>query len=412
MSPDHDDRGSRAAALAGIRILELVRAAPGELPGMMLADMGAQVLKIEPLAAAGAHAGEDPRRTVFAPTNRNKRSIALDLKHPEGRGIFLQLAAGADVVIEGFRPGTVARLGIDYPALQAINPRLVYCSMSGYGQDGPYRLHPGHDVNYLAMAGALGLIGAPDGPPVIPLNLVADFGGASLHAALGIMFALFARERSGVGQHVDIAYFDTTLALLAATPNMRLLFAEGYSPGRGEGVLGGTYPFYTVYRTRDDRWLSIGCTERHFWENFCRVIERPDLARFHRRPEHFTRAANAEESAARDAIAAIVRTRDRDDWYETLIGADVCVGKVNAVDEVAQDPQVQARGMVVDVDHPVQGAVRQFGVPIKLSGTPGRVQSASPLPGEHTRAVLLELGASTARIDDLLARGVAGVSSV
>lgn len=398
---------AKPAALAGIKVLELVRAAPGEVPGMMFADMGADVLKIEPPDASGAHAGENPRRTVFAPTNRNKRSLALNLKHAEGKAIFLQLAAEADVIIEGFRPGVVQRLGIDYDTVRALNPRIVYCAMSGYGQDGPYRLHPGHDVNYLAMAGVLGLIGEPGRPPAIPLNLVADFGGASLHATIGILMALLARGHSGQGQYVDIAYFDTTLALLAATPNMRLLFAEGYSPQRGEGVLGGSYPFYTVYPTRDGKWLSIGCTERHLWENFCAAIGRPDFGRHHRRAEHFTRAANAEETAAREDIAAILRTRDRDDWYTELITRDVCVGKVNAPDELAADPQLQHRGMIVDVPHPSEGTVRQFGIPIKLSETPGSVRFASPLPGQHTREVLAGLGIDPAAIEALLVTGAA-----
>ncbi|MBI3636913.1 MAG: CoA transferase, partial [Candidatus Rokubacteria bacterium] len=196
--------------LDGIRIIELARVPPAEMPGMMLADMGADVLKIEtPEPHRKPDAAMD-RRAAFAFVNRNKRSMTLNLKSPEGQAIFRKLAARADILIEGFRPGVMKRLGADYETLRAENPRLIYCSLSGFGQDGPYRDYPAHDMNYLSLAGVLGLIGEPDRKPVIPLNLVADYAGASLHGALGIVLALYARERTGRGQHVDVSYLDTT----------------------------------------------------------------------------------------------------------------------------------------------------------------------------------------------------------
>jgi len=202
--------------LDGIKILELARVPPAELPGMMFADMGADVLKIE----TPSETQEDPdwqRRSAFVYVNRNKRSLALNMKAPEGQALFGKLAAGADVIIEGFRPGVMKRLGAHYEAIRAINPRIVYCSLSGFGQNGPYRDYPAHDMNYLSLAGVLALIGEPDRKPAIPLNLVADYAGASMHGALGVMYALFARERTGKGQHVDVSYLDTSIALLAAT---------------------------------------------------------------------------------------------------------------------------------------------------------------------------------------------------
>src|SRR5947209_2485522 len=265
--------------LDGIKVLELARVPPAEMPGMMLADMGADVLKIE----TPSDTQEDPdwqRRSAFVYVNRNKRSLALNMKAPEGQGLFKKLAAEADVIIEGFRPGVMKRLGAGYDELKALNPRLVYCSLSGFGQDGPYRDFPAHDMNYLSLAGVLNLIGEPDRKPVIPLNLVADYAGASLHGALGIMLALFARERTGRGQHVDVSYLDTTVSLLAATPNLRFLFSDGLAPRRGEGFLGGSYPYYAIYSTRDDKLLTIGCTEPWLWENFCTAIGRPDFKRF------------------------------------------------------------------------------------------------------------------------------------
>jgi alpha-methylacyl-CoA racemase len=392
--------------LDGIKILELARVPPAELPGMLLADMGAEVLKIETPDAERPRGAEADRRAAFAFVNRNKRSMSLNLKAADGQAIFRRLAAGADVLVEGFRPGVMQRLGADYDSLRALNPRLVYCSLSGFGQGGPYRDFPAHDLNYISLAGVLGLIGEPDRKPAIPLNLIADYAGASLHGALGIMLALFARERTGRGQHVDVAYLDTSVSLLAATPNMRFFFSDGVAPRRGQGFLGGSYPYYAIYETRDGKLLTIGCTEPWLWENFCRAIDRPELARFARQPDQFVRAANAEEEAARREIEAIIRTRDRDDWYERLVGADVCVGKVYEVDEVVRDPQIRHRHMVVEAEHPTVGKVRQFGIAIKLSETPGAVRSAAPLPGEHTESVLKDLGLGREDIDRLRGKGV------
>ena len=393
--------------LDGIKILELARVPPAEMPAMLLADMGAEVLKIESPDPERPTGDEWARRTIHSFTNRNKRAMTLDMKTAEGQAIFRKLAATADVLVEGFRPGVMKRLGADYDTLRALNPRLVYCSLSGFGQDGPYRDYPAHDMNYLSLAGVLGLIGdAGSKKPVIPLNLVADYAGASLHGALGIALALFARERTGRGQHVDVSYLDTSVSLLAATPNMRFFFSDGMAPRRGEGFLGGSYPYYAIYETRDEKLLTIGCTEPWLWANFCKAIGRPDLERFARKPDQFVRAANAEEAAAREEIEAIIRTRDRDDWYERLVKADVCVGKVYDVEEMVHDPQITHRQMIIDVEHPTHGRVRQFGVAIKLSDTPGSVRSAAPLSGEHTDVVLKDLGFGADDIAALRARKV------
>src|SRR5262249_50822046 len=293
--------------LDGIKILELARVAPGELCTMLLADMGAEVLKIETPDPKGPPAAEEARRAAFAFVNRNKRSMTLNLKSPEGQAIFTKLARTADIIVEGFRPGVMKRLGGDYETIRALNPRIVYCSLSGFGPPGPAASYPAHDLNYLSLAGVLGLIGEGDRRPAIPLNLVADYGGASLHGALGIVLALFARERTGRGQQVDISYLDAAISLLAAAPHMRFFFSDGVVPGRGEGFLGGSYPYYTIYETRDEKFVTIGCTEPWLWENFCRAIGRTDLIKFARRPDQFVRAANAEEVAARRDIESIIR---------------------------------------------------------------------------------------------------------
>ena len=389
-------------ALDGIKILELARVAPGEFCTMLLADMGAEVLKVETPAADGKpEPDEEKRRAAFAYVNRNKRSLALNLKTPEGQAIFHRLAATADVIVEGFRPGVMKRLGGDYETIRKIDPRIIYCSLSGFGQDGPYRDYPAHDLNYLSLSGVLGLIGEADRKPAIPLNLVADYGGASLHGALGIMIALFARERTGKGQHVDVAYLDATLSLLGATPNLRFFFSDGLAPRRGAGFLGGSYPYYAVYETKDRKLLSIACTEPWLWENFCKAIGRPDFAKYSRLADQFVRAANPEEIGVREEIEAIIRTRPRDEWYDFLVKQDVCVGKVYDVEEVFEDPQIRARQMVVETEHPEIGKVKEVGVAIKMSGTPGRVRGAAPYRGEHTDQVLSELGMKPEEIRQL-----------
>src|SRR5215831_12569064 len=391
--------------LDGIKVLEMARVAPAELPGMFLADMGAEVLKIETPLEQPEDA-ETKRRAAFAYVNRNKRSLALNMKSPDGQALFKKLAAAADVIVEGFRPGVMKRLGADYESIRAINPRIVYCSLSGFGQNGPYRDYPAHDGNYLSMAGVLGLIGEADRKPVFPLNLVADYAGASMHGALGIMLALFARERTGQGQHVDVSYLDTSVALLAATPNMRFFWSDGLVPRRGAGFLGGSYPYYAVYDTSDGKYLTIGCTEPWLWENFCRAIGRPEFARFARKPDQFVRAASGDEVEARREIEALIRTRTRDEWWDILTKADVCVGKVYDPEEMVEDPQVRARDMVVELEHHVNGKIRQFGAPIKLSATPAAPRHPAPHTGEHTDEVLQGLGLTAQDIRDLRARQV------
>jgi alpha-methylacyl-CoA racemase len=391
-------------ALEGIKIVELARVAPGEFCTMMLADMGADVLKIE--TPPSGIEETDGRRAAFFFCNRNKRSLALNLKNPEGQAVFRKLAATADVIVEGFRPGVMRRLGGDYETVRALNPRIIYCSLSGFGQDGPYRDYPAHDMNYLSLAGVLGLIGEADRKPAIPLNIIADYAGASLHGALGIALALFARERTGRGQHVDVSYLDTSLSLLAATPNMRFFFSDGTAPRRGAGFLGGSYPYYAIYETKDDKLLTIGCTEPWLWENFCKAIGRPEFARFARKADQFVRAANADEDAARREIEAIIRTRARDEWYEVLVKADVCVGKVYDVEEMVRDPQINHRGMIVEVEHPTHGKIKQFGIALKMSETPGAIRHAAPYTGEHTDQVLKDLGLTADDIQKLRAKKV------
>jgi crotonobetainyl-CoA:carnitine CoA-transferase CaiB-like acyl-CoA transferase len=237
----------------------------------------------------------------------------------------------------------------------------------------------------------LNLIGQPDQPPAIPLNIVADYAGASMHGVVGILLALMARQRTGRGQYVDVSYLDTTLSLLAATPLLRDYFFNGSTCGRGQGALGGSYPYYTLYETADKRLLSVGCTEPWLWENFCKAIGREDLKRFALQADHHARVADHDALQAKQDVQQILRQKTRDAWFEYFKDKNVCVGPVYTAEEMFQDPQVQARHMVVDVQDPRYGTARQAGIAIKLSETPGQLRRLGPFTGEHTDEVLQSL---------------------
>ncbi|MCZ6873917.1 MAG: CaiB/BaiF CoA-transferase family protein [bacterium] len=386
-----------ASALDGIKILELSRVSPGAFCTMMLADMGAEVLKIETppslLPGASGVSATDERQAAFSYVNRNKRSLALNLKAPQGQKILHQLVATTDVLLEGFRPGVMQRLNADYDTLSRINPRLVYCSLSGFGQSGPYRDLPAHDLNYLSISGVLDLIGPnAEAPPAIPLNLIADYGGAAMHGMLGILLALHARHQSERGQHVDVSYLDSTISLLSATLLAQTFFTDGLVPQRGAGPYSGQYAFYTTYETKDGKLLSVGCTEPWLWRNLCNALDRPALAPFYRHEEHLKRPPNAEEVEVREQLQVIFRQRSRDQWVDFLRDKNVCIGAVHTVAEVFDDPQVQHRQMLVAHESATHGTVRQVGIGLKLSDTPGGVRHLGPYLGQHTADVLAELG--------------------
>jgi crotonobetainyl-CoA:carnitine CoA-transferase CaiB-like acyl-CoA transferase len=392
-------------ALQGITVLELTRVSPGAFCTMMLADMGADVLKIEtpPAVSPGAGSGVSAthaHRAVYSYLNRNKRSLGLNLKSPDGQKILHRLVATADVLVEGFRPGVMQRLGADYATLSQINPRLVYCSLSGFGHSGPYRDLPAHDINYLAMSGVLHLIGpTADEPPAIPLNIIADYGGAAMHGVVGVLLALYARQHTGRGQHVDVAYLDTTISLLAATLLMEKFVTDGVVPQRGRGPYSGQYAFYTTYETQDGRLLSVGCTEPWLWRNLCQALGRPDLSRYYRHDGHLERAPNAEEKAVRAQLQTIFRQRTRDAWLAFLADKNVCIGAVNTPEDMLHDPQLRHRQMLQEYQTPTGDRVRQIGIGLKLSDTPGRVRSLGPYLGQHTDEVMSRLGYSQEEID-------------
>ena len=400
-------------ALEGLKVLDLSNYVPGALCTMILADMGAEVIKIEPAQpfplenmGYSSKGNEKRKESAYFALNRNKKSIGLNLRSEAGKQIFYRLAREADVVIEGYRPGVVKRLAVDYDTINQLNPRIIYCSLSGYGQDGPYRLLSGHDINYISLAGVLGLIGPADGPPSIPLNLIADFAGVSLYGSIGILLAFIAREKTGRGQYIDHTYMEGAMHLM--TWFTQKYFLDGTVMKRGETWATGVYPHYAVYETKDGKYLSIGCLEPHFWEGLCRFIGREDyiahgwtMDMTYRKPDE-----KCDEMFA--FLKKTFLTKTRDEWFDLLAEKDIPVGKVYSIDEVFADPQVVARKMVIEIDDPQLGKIKQIGILPKLSETPGSVRHLPPLHGDHTDEILLGLGYSKVEIAKFREESVVG----
>lgn len=374
-------------ALEGIKVLDLSRLLPGPYCSMILADHGADVLRIE----APHFAGDPfPLHTL----HRNKRHMSLNLKTDAGREIFYRLAQEADVVLEGFQPGVATRLGADYETLRRINPRLVYCSISGYGQTGPRRDIAGHDVNYMAYSGALSLMRASGAPPLIPGVQMADVL-AAINAAVGILLALLARERTGKGQWVDIAATDSAMAAMPVATSFYWL--TGQPPTPSDWLLAHHYAWYNTYETATGQHLAVGAIEPHFWQALCQHLGAPEYA-----------ALQYNEESQEEIISFLRQTfrqKTRDEWLAELRDLEVCIAPVLELTEALTDEQTQAREMVITVTHPTQGEMLMLGLPIKLSSTPGAVRTPAAEFGAHTREVLQELGYSKVEIERLEAEG-------
>ncbi len=370
-------------ALEDIKVVDLSRLLPGPYCSMILADHGARVINVEDRRY-------EAEGLMVSTIMRNKEHMALDLKTPEGLKIFFQLVEDADVVIEGFRPGVVQRLGVDYDTVRAVNPGIVYCSLTGYGQTGPLRDRAGHDVNYLGRAGVLDIMGYRDRPPVIPGIQVADIVGA-INGVIGILLALFGRERSGHGQYVDIALTDTMLAMMPVALLMQQLL--GAPPERGNSMLSHRYACYNTYETRDGRFISVGCVEARFWEQLCRFLDCPEFI-----PLQY------DEAQRETVIAALrgkFRTRTLEQWERDMAGLDICCGGVQRLEEALQDNLFIERDMVRDFPDANGQPVPTIGTPIKLSRTPGTLRSRPVRFGENTVSVLSELGYTKEDIDRL-----------
>jgi crotonobetainyl-CoA:carnitine CoA-transferase CaiB-like acyl-CoA transferase len=387
----HTDSAIRPAPLDGLRVLDLTRLLPGPLATQHLADYGAEVIKVEDTCAGdyartmGAMNGDTSY--FYQVVNRNKRSLRLDLKQPEGRVLFLRLVETADVVVEGFRPGVMDKLGLGYEALAAANPAIVCCSISGYGQSGPYAQRAGHDINYIGYAGVLDQTGTAGGAPAIANLQIGDLLGGSLSALLGLLVAVIEARASGRGRHVDVAMSEAALAH-AIFPLVEVL-AHGRVRPRGEDLLTGGVPCYGVYETADGRHMAVGALEEKFWSLVCDTLDRPDLKSAHL-------ATGAEGARARAEMEAIFRGRTQAEWVALFDPVDCCVTPVLRLEESLEDAQFAARGMVVEVD-----GVRQFAPPVRLCGFVPSEARPAPAAGADSDAILAGLGLAPAEIERL-----------
>lgn len=371
--------------LTSIRVLDLTRLLPGPYCTMILADFGAEVIKIEEPGRGDYTRFEEPKinedSAIFHSLNRNKKSVVLNLKTKEGKENFLKLVETADVLVESFRPDVMKRLGLNYEVLKEINPRLIYCAITGYGQHGPYAVRPGHDINYISIAGLLNLMGTEESAPIVPATQIADIGGGSLPAVVGILLAIIEQRKSGKGQFVDISMMDGVISWLQTIlPNY---FVTKQKEERGKLVLSGGKACYSVYKTKDNLYLSVGALEKPFWESFCQTIGREDYILLLDAPFEV-------QKEMREEIQKIIATKTRSEWLTLFSETNTCVAPVLTLEEMEQDPQVQARQMIQDIEFD-EGMIRHIGMPIKLSETPGRIRARAPKLGEHTEEILNEI---------------------
>jgi alpha-methylacyl-CoA racemase len=378
-----------SGALEDVKVLDLSRLLPGGFCSLLLADFGAEVLKVEDTGmgdyirwATPHHEGaaDSAKSALFLALNRGKRSIRLNLKEERGREVLLKLVREHDVLLESFRPGVLDRLGVGYERLREENPGLVYCAITGYGQDGPYTDRSGHDMNYLGLAGLLALTGERGGPPVQAAGQIADIGGGAQMAAFGILAALRERERTGLGQVVDVSMFDGALSWLALVAARYL--AENEVPERGTLELAGGLICYRPYACKDG-WVTLGALEPKFWQAWCAGVGREDLVE---------KQFSAPGSDAHAEVERIFLERTREEWRQFASSHDCCLEPLLDLDEALDSDLVRAREMVVEVDQPGTDGVRLLGVPVKLSRTPGAPAGPGPGLGEHTHEVLASLG--------------------
>jgi alpha-methylacyl-CoA racemase len=393
--------------LSDVKILDLTRLLPGGFCTLLLADLGADVIKVEdtgkgdylrwapPYYGSEEHTPLGTRSALYLALNRNKRSVRIDLKQERGRQALLKLVESADVLVEGFRPGVLDKLGVGYEVLRQSNPALVYCPITGYGQDGPNRDRAGHDMNYLGLNGLLALTGEAGGPPIQSGGQIADLGGGGLMAAVGILAALQEAQRSGEGQVVDISMTDGSLAWLVM--EAARYFASGEVPKRGDVMLSGGIICYRPYEAKDG-WVTCGALEPKFWSAFCRGVGREDLIE-----KQFEKPG----SDAHREVAEIFRTKTQEEWKAFNDEHDAMIEPVLELDEALESELVREREMTIAYEQPELGEVKQLGFPIKLSRTPAGIDRPAPALGEHTMEVLIEAGYSVEEVEALAESGAA-----
>ena len=370
--------------LQDIRVLDMSRLLPGPFCTRLFADMGADVIKIEEPVKGDYSRDFVPRRGDFAcwfmEVNRNKKSVALDLKNEEDRRLFLELAKTAQVVVESYRPGVMKKLGVDFETVKQVNPKIVYCSITGYGKQGPLVKQADHDIGYQSLAGLISLSGEKDGKPSIPGVLAADMQ-ASAMAGMSILAALHHAERTGEGQEISLSLFDTCLALVPGVS--ATYFGNGFVNMRGNNWLSGANPNYNVYRTKDGRYMSVGCLEEKFWKNLCGVLERPDLIPVIQDETKYP--------WLKDELTAIIATKTMEEWVELAKGSDSCFAPVLNYDEALATGQAIADEMVLDVEDQELGNYKTMGFVTKFSATPCQLYRRAPRLGEHTEEILGEI---------------------
>lgn len=379
--------------LTGTKIIDLTRLLPGPYCTQLLGDMGAKVIKVEDKGDGDYLRSFPPQvqgKGVFFETlNRNKKSVSIDLEKKKGRELFLKLVEGTDILVEGFRPGVMERRGLGYSVLKDLNPRLVYCSITGYGQDGPYKERAGHDINYLALAGFLGLNTTPQGEPIVPGVQMADVAGGGLMAVIGILAALYQRDRTGGGQFVDVAMLDGAMSLIPLQMSQALTLGLEQRPR--QEMLNGGLACYNVYETADGKYMSLGALEAKFWGSFCRAVKREDLI-----DDHYSMGERGQ--IVRHEVSNIFKSKTQKQWEAFFKDKDCCCEPVLTVKEASLRPLAKARQMRVDSD-PLRGFLSdQVGFPIKFSRTPSSLRSPAPAKGEHTDEVLKENGYSAHEI--------------
>ena len=388
-----------ARPLEHLRILDLSRLLPGPYCTLLFADLGADVIKVEEPGKGDYIRWMPPMSgevsSGLLALNRGKRSITLSLKHPEGVAAMKRLVRMADVVLESFRPGVMDRLGVGYDSLSKENERLVYCALTGFGQDGPYNMRAGHDINYLGYAGVLDIIGERGGPPVVPGVQIADVGGGGLMAAVGILAALSEREVTGRGRFVDISMMDGAVSWLQM--HAQAYAMTGVIPARGTMRLSGGPACYRIYRAADGKYVTVGALEPQFWAALCEALGVPDLIEQQYAPEE-------EQAVMHKRLEEIFLQKTRDEWVAELSHLDACFGPVNDLAEAMNDPQVRARDMVREVPTP-SGPVKAIGNPLRLVGDEQPPFRGAPGLGDHTNDVLAEAGFSQAEIDSLRRAG-------
>ena len=390
-----------AGPLSGVRIVDLTRLYPGPFGTQLLGDLGAEVIKVEDKNSPDYIRFFPPvfvkEGAGYICVNRNKKSFALDLRSDRGKELFFKLVEKSDVVVEQFRPGVLDKMGLGYEKGRACNPRIIYCSITGFGQTGPYANIPGHDLNYMGLAGISDIIGPRGKDPVVPGIQVADVAGGGLMSVIGILAAVVGRETTGRGQHVDVSMFDGIL------PFMGMIYsnfkAGGGLPDRGNMFLAGALVCYDIYRTKDNRFMTLGALEFKFWKRFCELIDKQEWT-----DKQFVQGD--EKIRIRAELEKIFQSKTRDEWVEVFRGEESMCDAVLSIDEVENDPHAIARKMIVEMDHPTEGKIKGIGVPIKFSDTEATEIAPPPILGQHNDEILGMVGLSEQEIGQLREDGI------